>query len=844
MKTIIEQYVFQYLKIFLPVILFALAAIGINDFMGDIDVSMLRNEVGQFNVVKLLIVLVITMGAVSPMFLYDSIILKILQRAFPAKQLIKQSFIVNSFSNLLGSGGLISGVLRKYFYKAYERDKRRLSKTITNVSFFYLTGISLLALITLAAYRHTPLLVNISWLYVTVTAVGLYFPVLLLVFFIKNHKNSTRSINLQTRFQLIVVSLLEWTSAFLAIWLLSLVLEVNISFNDLLPIFIVASCAGIVSMIPGGLGSFDLVFIWGTQYAGIEDEKVLFLLILYRIGYLFFPFLLATILFIRDYWEKWNASWDNLPMALIQRFSHVLLTVLVFASGLILLLSAALPGIIDRLKVLEHVLTTPVMANLSHQLSVAAGFALLGLSRGIEYKVKRAYLITIVVLFSAAFFTFSKGIDYEEAIFLLIVAFILGMSKSRFYRESYVVTWSKMFFDGILILLITFMYVLIGYLSLPSTKGTIPSRVMPYIITDYHNLFYSAFIGLMIALLVFAIGYFVVKPNKWVMESSRNQEEKILDHLMTYGGNTLTHLIFLHDKYVFWNSKSNVLFCFQKSADKLVVLGDPIGEKEEFPLAIEEFQQMADLHGYSPVFYEVSNTLLPTLHENGFGFFKLGEEAFVVLDRFTLSGKKMKGLRAVKNKFERENFLFEIVKPPHSDELLNKLKEVSDEWLHGRKEKGYSLGFFDEDYLNKSEISIMKENGTDIIAFTSLMPVYDQNETVSVDLMRFKQCAPSGTMDFIFLSLFEWAKEEGYTNFNLGMAPLSNVGRSKFSFLSERIASQIFLHGHVFYHFQGLRKFKGKYAHTWEQKYLAYRKKSSLPFTMAQVSLLIGRKRK
>ena len=109
--------------------------------------------------------------------------------------------------------------------------------------------------------------------------------------------------------------------------------------------------------------------------------------------------------------------------------------------------------------------------------------------------------------------------------------------------------------------------------------------------------------------------------------------------------------------------------------------------------------------------------------------------------------------------------------------------------------------------------------------------------------MRFLPNSPSGTMDFIFLSLFDWAKEKGYTKFNLGMAPLSNVGLSKYSFFSEKVASQIYLHGQVFYHFQGLRKFKEKYHVSWVPKYLAYRKKSSLPITMAQVTLLIGKRR-
>ncbi|WP_226658817.1 bifunctional lysylphosphatidylglycerol flippase/synthetase MprF [Guptibacillus hwajinpoensis] len=838
MKPMIHKNVLHYLKIFLPATVFILSAIEITSFLSNINTKLLLTEVNQFSTGEFLLVLLITMAAVSPMFLYDTLILKSLRKTFPIKQRLKQSFIVNAFSNAIGSGGIISSMLRKYFYQTKEDDHRQLSHRIGNMTYFYITGLSLLTMVTLIVYRGSSILMEIPLLYIVVIAVALYLPFLI---FSLMWSNRGQSFATKTRLQLIAVSFFEWTSAFLAIWLVSTILNLNISFHELLPLFVIASCVGVVSMIPGGIGSFDLTFIWGSQLIGLQNEKVFFLLILFRIGYFFFPFLLAMILFIRDYWEKWNANWDNLPLALMQRLSHTLITLLVFLSGVTLLLSAALPGIIDRLKILEEMHSIPFFVNLSHQLSVGAGFALLGLSRGIEYKVKRAYYLTIVVLFSAAAFTFSKGIDYEEAIFLIVVALILYLSRTRFYRESYVLTWSKTLIDGFVILVITSMYVLIGYLSLPISTNTIPPQVLPYLITDYHTLFYSALIGLIIALLVFVIGNAVIKPKEPIRNTNQEHAPTILEHLNTYHGNTLTHLVFLHDKALFWNSKRTVFLCFQKSSDKLVVLGDPVGEESDFSDTIDEFQQLADIQGFTPVFYEVSNDMLPLLHEKGFGFFKLGEEAFVNLEKFTLSGKKMKALRAVKNKFEREHYLFEMASPPHSDALLNKLKEVSDEWLHGRNEKGFSLGFFDVDYLNKSEIAIMR-NKDEIIAFTSLMPVYDRNKTVSVDLMRFINHSPSGTMDVMFLSLFEWAKAEGYQSFNLGMAPLANVGQSKFSFLSERIAAQIFLHGHIFYHFQGLRKFKGKYAHTWERKYLAYRKKSSLPFTMAQVSRLISKK--
>ncbi len=124
-----------------------------------------------------------------------------------------------------------------------------------------------------------------------------------------------------------------------------------------------------------------------------------------------------------------------MPNIFIQRISHWVLTILIFISGLILLLSAALPGVIERLKIAEDILSLSIIS-LSHQLSVATGFILLGLSRGIQYKVKRAYYLTIIALFLAVLFSLSKGFDYEEAIFLLVVALLLRLSKAGFYQKA------------------------------------------------------------------------------------------------------------------------------------------------------------------------------------------------------------------------------------------------------------------------------------------------------------------------------------------------------------------------------------------------------------------------
>jgi phosphatidylglycerol lysyltransferase len=837
-----KEKILKVVKFIFPLFLLIFAIIEMRKFTQDLNVQVLKEELNQLDIGLILLILAITFIAVLPMLLYDVILVQILKLKVPIRNLLEQSFVANSFSNIIGFGGLIGAMLRTYFFHKHEQDKRKLLGVIASVSLFYLTGISVLSWFVTLKHRNFPLFADTKWLYFAVLGVGLYLPLFLTIHMIKSKKDKKSLLSTTNAFKLILVSIIEWLAVFFALLILCRILGISITADNLFPVYIVAACAGIISMIPGGLGSFDLVFIWGMQDLLVPQEKVLVLLLLYRIGYYFVPFLISLVFFVKLYWQKWNQTWNDLPKAIVQGLSHVLLTMLVFLSGLILLLSASVPGIMSRLKVAQELLSFPII-NVSHQLSVAAGFLLLGLSRGIEYSVKRAYELSMLALILAALFSIFKGIDYEEAIFLIIVALLLRMSKGQFYRESYVLTWGKTIFDITIILLITSMYLMIGYVNLPISKITIPSKLLPYVIVDYRDLFTSATIGLVIALLILLFGYLISLPKKWTLLRSASREKEIIDHLSKYQGKVLSHLIFLHDKFIFWNSKKNVLISFQKYADKLVILGDPIGEKYELSNAIEEFQEIADLHGFTPVFYQVSDEMLPYLHGHGFAFFKLGEEAFVDLKNFSLTGNKMKGLRALRDKLLRADYSFEVVSPPFSKELLEELSEVSYEWLQGREEKGFSLGFFSVDYLNKAPIAIVKDENKQILGFMSIMYVYDDYQTISVDLMRFKPEVSSDVVDFLFLSLFDWSKEQGYERFNMGMAPLSNVGLSRFSFLSEKIAAQIFLHGHFIYHFQGLRKFKEKYTNIWEPKYLAYRRKSSLPFIMAQITLLISKKR-
>ena len=297
-----KKRVFSVVKVLFPLVLLALAVFEIQQTVGGVDVPTLRSEVSQLQSWKLVLILAISLFAIAPMLFYDIILMKVLGIKMKTQTLLRNSFITNTFSNLIGFGGIVGVMLRNYFYSKYRVKKEGMLKSIATVTLFYLTGISLLAWIIAFFYRDFPLLQETRWLFIAVVAVSLYFPIFIGIFITRYRKEDSPQVNTNIAVQLVITSLFEWICIFLVIWFLSFLLNIPIGLSTLVPIFLIAACAGIASMIPGGLGSFDVVFLWGTQSLGIADEKVLFLLILYRIGYFILPFLYSSLLFLKEYW--------------------------------------------------------------------------------------------------------------------------------------------------------------------------------------------------------------------------------------------------------------------------------------------------------------------------------------------------------------------------------------------------------------------------------------------------------------------------------------------------------------------------------------------------------------
>ena len=299
--------------------------------------------------------------------------------------------------------------------------------------------------------------------------------------------------------------------------------------------------------------------------------------------------------------------------------------------------------------------------------------------------------------------------------------------------------------------------------------------------------------------------------------------------VQAHGRSSLARIALFDDKS-YWFSPGGSVVAFAAKGRAAVALGDPIGPPADAAATIEGFKTYCARHDWQPAFYQTGSDYLEQYQATGFSTLHIGNASIVDLADFTISGRHNKSLRSNFNRFVKTGYRAEVHHPPLPTELLEELREISDEWLtmmHGR-EKRFSLGWFDDDYIRTGPVIAVHTPAGDISAFANIVPEYQRNE-IAADLMRRRAEVESGTMDFLFVSFFEWAKGQGYHSFSLGLSPLSGVGEQPDDPTVERALHFIYEHINQFYNFQGLHAFKEKYHPRWEPRYFVYPGPGSLP---------------
>lgn len=600
----------------------------------------------------------------------------------------------------------------------------------------------------------------------------------------------------------------------------------------------IAITIGIMSMIPGSLGSFDLIMVSGLVGLGIDKAQALSWLLVFRLFYYILPFCLGVILFLKNMGGRLNEKYLGIPQKVIEVLSAIVLVWGLRLFGFFLIVSAIVPQELGHLPLLREL--TPSTGQFVFQLpSIVLGVLFFLLARLVKRRLKFTLTLATVLGLVSLVYLNTGSFSLPSSLFLMVLLFLVWWNKDTFVRRHYIYAWEDCYKDISYIGGSFFLtLVLLGHLN---PHHVFKLKHLSHLVTHWIH-----FLGLSLILVILYV--LVLRESNQMKENFGEafDKQRYQDFITTIPNINLdAALAFLGDKYLYWyqeDGQDKVVFQFAIENNKCVVMSDPLAHLGYLEKGLSQFLAEAENANISVIFYEVNQETTLLLHEYGYDFMKFGETAQVSLDEFTTEGKHGKKYRTVVNKLENKGYQFQVLQPPFDKKMLNTLKEISDSWLDGRQEKGFSLGYFDEKYIQLAPIALVSDEEDNIQAFVTFLASNGPNEA-SIDLMRYDlKTAPNGIMDYLFVKLLLHFKEEGVTFFDLGMAPLSNVGTEKHSFLQEKVAYLIYAFTNRFYSFSGLRQYKQKFNPIWSPRYVAYPRDTWLILDMLAIYRVDNRK--
>jgi phosphatidylglycerol lysyltransferase len=606
--------------------------------------------------------------------------------------------------------------------------------------------------------------------------------------------------------------------------------------------FFIGQLIGLASFVPGGLGSADAWWLLSLGTVAGGHDKVLAALLLYRCIYYVLPWAFATLALAGRLIRTGRRTGGFLRTAAASY---------AFLCGTMLLASAATPALTERAGFLRT--TVPLaLIEVSHGASIALGFLLLVISRGLARGYRSSHRLALAFYLAGALTTFLKGLDFEEALLSLSAAVFLVFFHRSFERSGRLRPPAEFLLSVAAFAVVLFTAVGLGSLS--------SSPDVPDVLSQFGDVSHEARFARGLLLLV-SMGavvalHFTLRARPAEPLPGDTDIDRAMADVRSHSRSTNPLLVACGDKAIFRPAPSSDppkgsaadrgFICYRTAGRFLVAYSDPVcppGAQREL---LASFLDHAASSDQDVILYQISAGFLPVAHDFGFSFFKLGEEAIVDLHRFNLKGDKAKSWRHAINSVEKEGGTFEIQPGEAVEPLLPDLRRISDDWLKEKHvaEKRFSIGRFSEPYLRRFPCAILRDAGGRIVAFANVLEG-GQGGELSIDLMRYsaaleREARLRNVMDYLLLKLMLHGQSLGYSRFNLGMAPLAEVGVERWARPFEKLAHQFFRHGEQWYNYKGLRRYKEKFDPSWEPRYMAYPRPWDWPLAVTSTAVLVA----
>ena len=592
--------------------------------------------------------------------------------------------------------------------------------------------------------------------------------------------------------------------------------------------FTVAAIADMVSVLLmitspflRGLGAVEISLVYILEMYGYSTVQALSITVLYRVFEFWLPMIFGILAF----------AWRGRHL-----FIRIVPALLIFTLGLINIISVVTPPLHPRLKLIRKFLPLEAI-NASNVLVLFIGLALLITSAFMFKGLKNAWRLALLLSVLSLIGNLTKALDYEEAIFAGVIIILLLLSGSQ-YRIRSSIKWIRL---GLLSVAIIFLSVLIfGFVSFYfidvkhfgidfTWRQSLVYTIKSFLLAGDNPLhpltpFGHQFIWLIRLLGFVAWGFLLftlIKPFLKIEPVNESGRERAKFLLAQYGNSSVDYFKISIDKLFFFSGLHDAFVSYRIANGFAIVLEEPVCAEENKIEVLAEFYKQCSKMGLRTAFYRVDENSILWFNQLRKQKMIIGQEAILDAENFTLEGKDKKSLRNALNSLQKKGFITSSHKAPLENDLVMKLKKISDEWLDAfdKEEQVFSQGMFDAKEIMQQDVITIADGEGNIAAFLNIIPDYSPDEC-TYDLIRKTTDAPGGCMDALIIKLIDYAKENKCQYINLGLVPMTgitepqNPAEQLIKYAGEKLKR--------FKHYHGLRDFKEKYATIWEDKFLVY----------------------
>ncbi|PIB96650.1 bifunctional lysylphosphatidylglycerol flippase/synthetase MprF [Caulobacter sp. X] len=517
-----------------------------------------------------------------------------------------------------------------------------------------------------------------------------------------------------------------------------------------------------------------------------------------------------------------------------------LAAILTASAGVMLLASGATPSEPTRFLLLLA-FAPDLLIEISHFFSSILGLVLLLLAFGLRSRLGAAWWAALIVLASAAVLAIFKGLNWEETSILLVCFLAILPFRDAFPRKA---ALAKMeITPGWLLSAAAAIggAGLLGWWSFHHTEFADKSWIR--VLQDHDEAARAIRSSVAAAIVLLAVGVWRListAATPAVVDDTDPEFDRVRAILAkAEDAEPSANLALLGDKRFLFSASGETFLMFGVRGRSWIALGAPVGRRDERMELFWRFRELADAHAARAGFYGLGPEDLPDSVDLGLAIQKTGESAAVPLEAFSLVGRRREVLRRNWRKAGEGGAAFEVLPVGAANAIMGELKAISDAWLshHAGGEKSFSMGGFDPRYVAEFPVAVVRGEEGKIVAFATLWLTASKT-AFSMDLMRYSDEAPKNVMDYLFVELLQWGKDEGYQAFEFGMAPLAGLEDRPLAPIMSRVGRLLYERGEEIYNFQGVRRYKDKYDPVWQPRYIAAPQKWAIPFLLADIGLL------